>query len=67
MLEESRNVVEGGKNLEAAAARIRSGMDGIVGGMGRIGAAIARIQEITRANKKSIDTLAEDVSKFKIE
>jgi methyl-accepting chemotaxis protein len=67
IFEESRKVLEGGENLEAASGRIRSGMDGIVGGMGRIGAAIAWIQEITRANKKSIDTLAEDISKFKVE
>jgi methyl-accepting chemotaxis protein len=66
ILEESRKVMEGGTNLEAAAGRIRSGMDGIVEGMGRIGAAIAQIQEITLNNKKSIDTLAEDIAKFKI-
>jgi methyl-accepting chemotaxis protein len=65
ILEESRKVMEGGTNLEAAAGRIRNGMDGIVEGMGRIGAAIAQIQEITLNNKKSIDTLAEDIAKFK--
>jgi methyl-accepting chemotaxis protein len=67
ILEESRKVVEGGKNLEAAAGKIRSGMDGIVGGMSHIEAAIMRIQEIVQINKKSIDTLTEDVTKFKIE
>ncbi|MDR2194704.1 MAG: methyl-accepting chemotaxis protein, partial [Treponema sp.] len=66
ILEESRKVMDGGKSLEAATGRIRNGMDGIVGGMGRIGAAIAQIQEITLSNKKSIDTLAEDIAKFKI-
>jgi methyl-accepting chemotaxis protein len=66
ILEESRKVVEGGTNLEAATGSIRNGMDGIVEGMGRIGAAIAQIQEITLSNKKSIDTLAEDIAKFKI-
>jgi methyl-accepting chemotaxis protein len=65
ILEESRKVMEGGTNLEAATGRIRNGMDGIVEGMGRIGAAITQIQEITLSNKKSIDTLAEDIAKFK--
>jgi methyl-accepting chemotaxis protein len=64
--EESRKVVEGGTNLESAARRIRSGMDGIVGGMSQIEAATMRIQEITQTNKTSIDTLAEDISKFKV-
>jgi methyl-accepting chemotaxis protein len=66
IFEESRKVVEGGKSLEAASGRIRSGMDGIVGGMSQIEAAITRIQEIARTNKTSIDTLAGDISKFKI-
>jgi methyl-accepting chemotaxis protein len=67
ILEESRKVVEDGKNLEASAGRIRNGMDGIVRGMSQIESVIMRMQEIAQTNKNSIDTLAEDVSKFKVE
>jgi methyl-accepting chemotaxis protein len=67
MLEGSRKVVEGGKTIEAVTGRILTGMDGIVGGMAQINTAIMRIQEISRHNKQSIDTLVENISKFKIE
>jgi methyl-accepting chemotaxis protein len=65
-LKESRKVEESGKKLETAAGSIRSSVDGIAEGMGRIEAAVARIQEITVTNKKNISALAGDMSKFKI-
>jgi methyl-accepting chemotaxis protein len=65
-LKESRKVEESGKKLETAAGSIRSSVDGIARGMGRIEAAVTRIQEITAANKKNISALAGDISKFKI-
>jgi methyl-accepting chemotaxis protein len=67
MLEGSRKVAAGGKTLEAGTVNVLDGMNGIVGGMTQINAAMARIQEISRQNKQSIDTLAENISKFKIE
>jgi methyl-accepting chemotaxis protein len=67
MLERSRKVAEGGKAMEAAAKNMLSGMDGIVGGMAQINGAIARIQEISRTNKQSIDALVGNISKFRVE
>jgi methyl-accepting chemotaxis protein len=66
-LQESRKVEENGKKLETAAERIRSSVDGIAGGMGKIKAAVMRIQEITVTNQKNIHALTGDISKFKIE
>jgi methyl-accepting chemotaxis protein len=67
MLEGSRKVRDGGKTLESATARILNGVDGVVGGMTQINNAIARIQEISQTNKQSIDTLVQNISKFRVE
>jgi methyl-accepting chemotaxis protein len=67
MLAGSQKVMEGGKTLETATGKVFDGMDGIVSGMIQINTAIARIQEISQANRQSIDTLVENISKFRIE
>lgn len=67
MLQESRKVRENGRNLENSADKIRDAIGAINSGMERIQNAITLIQEITIKNKQNIETLSEDVSKFKIE
>jgi methyl-accepting chemotaxis protein len=67
MLAGSRKVVEGGQTMETLTGKIQTGMDGMVNGMLHINTAISRILEISRTNKQSIDTLAENIARFKVE
>jgi methyl-accepting chemotaxis protein len=66
MLESSKNVVDEGKTLEALTQDLSGGTENIAGEMGRIGAAVNRIQEIEQKNSLSIEELIREIAKFKI-
>ena len=66
MLEDTKKVIAGGKNLEELTASLDDGMNETAAGMSQINAAITRIQEISVENKDSIDVLRGEISKFKV-
>jgi methyl-accepting chemotaxis protein len=55
------------KELEGIAAQIANGMEEMAKGADQINIAVVRVNEISVANKTSIDTLNSEVSKFKVE
>jgi methyl-accepting chemotaxis protein len=66
MLANSTSVAGEGKNLETLTQDLSGGMGEIAAEMGRISAAVNRIQEIGAENSQSIDVLIREISKFKI-
>jgi methyl-accepting chemotaxis protein len=62
----SKNVIDEGKNLESLTQDLSGGMGEIAEEMGRISAAVNRIQEMGAENSQSIDVLIQEISKFKI-
>jgi methyl-accepting chemotaxis protein len=67
MLEGSRQIIEESKNLEAVTQEINNGMNEMAIGADEINVAVNRVNNISGENKKSIDVLVEEVSKFKVE
>jgi methyl-accepting chemotaxis protein len=67
MLESSKEVITESKNLEEATAEISNGMNEMAGGAGKINFAVNQVNEISKTNKDSIDTLFAEVSKFRVE
>ncbi|MFP3089846.1 methyl-accepting chemotaxis protein [Treponema sp. TIM-1] len=67
MLEGSRQVIEESKNLEMVTQEISSGMNEMATGADEINVAVNRVNNISGENKKNIDVLVKEVSKFKVE
>jgi methyl-accepting chemotaxis protein len=67
MLEESRQVIAESKNLELMTQEISHGMNEMATGAEQINVAVNRVHTISGENKKSIDVLVQEVSKFKVE
>ena len=67
MLEESRQVITEGKNLEAAAQEIANRMQEIAAGAEQIDTAVNRVNSISADNKENITILVNEVSRFKVE
>jgi methyl-accepting chemotaxis protein len=67
MLEESRQVITEGSNLEAATREIANGIQEIANGAEQIDTAINRINGISADNKENITILVNEVSQFKVE
>jgi methyl-accepting chemotaxis protein len=67
MLEGSKQIIEESKNLEAVSQEISNGMNEMATGADEINVAVNRVNTISGENKKSIDVLVKEVSKFKIE
>ncbi|MDR0997843.1 MAG: methyl-accepting chemotaxis protein [Treponema sp.] len=67
MLEGSRQVIEESKNLEMVTQEISNGMNEMATGADQINTAVDRVNIISGENKKSIDVLVQEVSKFKVE
>ncbi|MDR1618573.1 MAG: methyl-accepting chemotaxis protein [Treponema sp.] len=67
MLEGSRQVIQESKNLEMVTQEISNGMQEMASGADQINSAVNQVNTISDDNKKSIDILIQEVSKFKVE
>jgi methyl-accepting chemotaxis protein len=63
----SREVVSESKNLAGLTQEITNGMNEMASGAGQINIAVSRVSDISVENKKHIDTLVNEISKFKVE
>jgi methyl-accepting chemotaxis protein len=67
MMEGSTQVIKESKNLEMVTQEITRGMNNMAAETEQINTAVARVNQISSQNKEYINTLAVEVSKFKIE
>ncbi|MDR0708691.1 MAG: methyl-accepting chemotaxis protein, partial [Spirochaetaceae bacterium] len=67
MLDGSRQVISESKTLEDLTAGITSGMNEMAAGANEIDSAVNHVNDISISNKKQIETLLGEVSKFKVE
>jgi methyl-accepting chemotaxis protein len=67
MLEGSKEVITEGKNLEMATQEITNGMNEMASGAEQINIAVNDTNTISEENKNNIDTLVQEVSKFKVD
>jgi methyl-accepting chemotaxis protein len=67
MLEGSRQVIQEGKNLELATQEITNGMNEMAAGADQINTSVDHVNAISGKNKETIDALAGEVSKFKVQ
>jgi methyl-accepting chemotaxis protein len=67
MLEGSQEVIQEGKNLEMATQEITNGMNEMATGAEQINLAVNEVNNISGENKKNIDILVQEVSKFKVD
>jgi methyl-accepting chemotaxis protein len=67
MLEGSKEVIEESKNLERVTQEISGGMNEMAAGSDQINTAVNQVNEISRKNKDTIDSLMREVSRFKVE
>ena len=67
MLEGSREVIGESKNLEIVTQEITGGMGEMATGADQINVAVTQVSEISNKNKESIEVLAREVSRFKVE
>jgi methyl-accepting chemotaxis protein len=67
MLEGSREVIQESKNLELVTQEITNGINEMAAGADQINVAINRVNAISGDNKDNIDSLVQEVSKFKVE
>jgi methyl-accepting chemotaxis protein len=66
MFERSKQVIAEGKNLDVATQEITNGMQEIAAGVEQIDAAVNRVNNISADNKENINSLADEVSRFKL-
>jgi methyl-accepting chemotaxis protein len=67
MLEESRQVIQEGRNLEMATQEITCGMNEMAAGAEQINGSVNYVNSISGKNKEDIEALVKEVSKFKVE
>jgi methyl-accepting chemotaxis protein len=67
MLQGSRQVLTEAQNLTAAAAEISDGMQGMSDNTGEISKAVMDVQRMSEKNKEKIETLIQEIAKFKVE
>jgi methyl-accepting chemotaxis protein len=63
----SRKIIEESRNLEAMTLEISSGTNEIAQGAEEINTAINRVSGITNENRRSIEVLISEISKFKVD
>jgi methyl-accepting chemotaxis protein len=66
MLEGSRQVITESRNLESATLEITNGINDMAAGADHINSAVMEVKDISGKNKTGIETLALEVSKFKV-
>jgi hemerythrin-like metal-binding protein len=64
MREESKKVIQEGANLEALTAEITEGMGGMASRAGAIDQAVKHVSDISRKNRRNIDTLRGAIAHF---
>ena len=67
MLVGSREVIRESANLEKVTQEIADGMSDMASGAEQINAAVSHINEISVKNREGINSLVEEVSRFKVE
>ncbi len=67
MLEGSKEVIHESKNLERVTQEISEGINEMAYGAEEINAAVHRVNDLCVQNRESIDSLLEEVSRFKVE
>jgi methyl-accepting chemotaxis protein len=67
MLEGSKEVISESKNLSKATEEITGGMSEMVIGANRVNTAIVRVNALSAENRKNIEILMTEVSRFKVE
>jgi methyl-accepting chemotaxis protein len=66
MLEGSKEVMNESRNLEKITQEITGGMNEMASGADQVNVAVNHVNEISHKNRESIDTLLEEVSRFKV-
>jgi methyl-accepting chemotaxis protein len=66
MLGNSRKVIQESKMLERITEEIGSGMEEMASGAEQIDTAVNRVNDISVENKKQIEQLMAEVSRFKV-
>jgi len=67
MLSGSQEVIKESKNLERVTQEITGGMNEMAEGADQINVAVNNVNEMTQKNRDAIDTLIQEVSRFKVE
>jgi methyl-accepting chemotaxis protein len=67
MLEGSKEVIQESKNLDHVTQEISGSMNEMATGVDQVNIAVNRVNEISGTNKRNIETLVAEVSKFKVE
>jgi methyl-accepting chemotaxis protein len=67
MLEGSNEVIKEGKNLSTATTEITEGMNEMASGAMAINSAVIQVSELSGKNHNGINTLMNEVSRFKVE
>jgi methyl-accepting chemotaxis protein len=66
MAQKGQEVISGANSVEMITSEIASGMTEMTAGAEQINSAVVRVNEISGENKRNIDTLSGEVSKFKV-
>jgi len=66
MLASSKEVIKESRNLEKVTVDISGGMNEMASGTEQINSTVNQVEETSKTNKESIDTLFAEVSKFKV-
>jgi len=66
MLKGSKEVITESRNLETVTAKISDSMNEMSSGAGQIDSAVNQVEAISETNKDYIDTLFNEVSRFKV-
>jgi methyl-accepting chemotaxis protein len=66
MLEGAKEVIQESHNLEKATQEITGGMNEMASGAEQINTAVHHVNEISFKNREGIDTLIQEVSRFKV-
>jgi len=67
MLDGAKDVIKESNNLEKAAHEINGGMNEMASGADQINVAVNHVNAISGKNRKGIDVLIQEVSRFKVE
>ncbi|MDR2940963.1 MAG: methyl-accepting chemotaxis protein, partial [Treponema sp.] len=67
MLDGSKEVMHESQNLEKATQEITGGMNEMASGAEQVNIAVSHVNEISTKNREAIDSLMQEVSRFKVE
>jgi methyl-accepting chemotaxis protein len=63
----SREILAESKNLEGFTGEINQGTEGMASRADQISAAVQRVHDLSGKNKRHIDVMVNEISKFKVE